>query len=123
MKLKYLIWLFIAASLTGMGCKKWLDVSPKTQLRERDLFETEEGFKDAVIGVYQLLSDKNAYGQNLTMGFADALAQRYNTLSTNHMFYAAARYQYTNAAVKTYIKEIWGALYAGIANVTTFWGR
>jgi starch-binding outer membrane protein, SusD/RagB family len=118
MKLKYIIYIFIAASLTtGMGCKKWLDVSPKTQVRERDLFETEDGFKDAMIGAYQLLSGKNAYGQNLTMGFADALAQRYNTLSTNHIFYASARYQYTNAAVKTYIKDCWGALYAGVANV------
>ncbi|MCS3796839.1 RagB/SusD family nutrient uptake outer membrane protein [Niastella sp. OAS944] len=118
MKFKYLIYIFIAASLTiGMGCKKWLDVSPKTQVRERDLFETEDGFKDALIGCYQLLSDKKAYGQNLTMGFADALAQRYNTLSTSHIFYAASRYQYTNAAVKTYIKDIWGALYAGVANV------
>lgn len=118
MKLKYLIYMFIAASLTtGMGCKKWLDVSPKTRVRERDLFENEGGFKDALIGTYQLLSGKNAYGQNLTMGFADALAQRYNTLSANHIFYAAARYQYTNAAVKTYIKDSWGALYAGVANV------
>jgi starch-binding outer membrane protein, SusD/RagB family len=118
MKLKYLIYTFIAAGLTmGMGCKKWLDVSPKTQVRERDLFETEDGFKDALIGTYQLLSGKNAYGQNLTMGFADALAQRYNTLSTSHIFYATARYQYTNAAVKTYIKDSWGALYAGVANV------
>lgn len=118
MKLKHLIYIFIAACLTmGMGCKKWLDVSPKTQVRERDLFETERGFKDALIGAYQLLSDKKAYGQNLTMGFADALAQRYNTLSTSHIFYAAARYQYTNTAIKTYIKDTWGALYAGVANV------
>lgn len=118
MKLKYLIYIFTATFLiTSVGCKKWLDVSPKTQVRERDLFETEDGFKDAMTGAYQLLSGKNAYGQNLTMGFADALAQRYNTLSTSHIFYATARYQYTNAAVKTYIKDTWSALYAGVANV------
>jgi hypothetical protein len=118
MKLKYLIYIFLAASLTtGVGCKKWLDVSPNTQVRERDLFGTEDGFKDAMTGTYQLLSDKKAYGQNLTMGFTDALAQRYNTLSTSHIFYAAARYQYTNTIVKTYIKDSWGCLYAGVANV------
>ncbi|HEY8894731.1 MAG TPA: RagB/SusD family nutrient uptake outer membrane protein, partial [Niastella sp.] len=75
MKLKYFIYIFMTGILTtGVGCKKWLDVSPETQVRERDLFETEDGFKDALIGTYQLLSDKKAYGQNLTMGFADALA-------------------------------------------------
>src|SRR5687768_4276297 len=101
MKSEYLKYLFFAVCLAtaGTGCKKWLDVSPETQVRERDLFETEDGFKDAIIGTYQLLSEKSAYGQNLTMGFADALAQRYNTLLTSHVFYAAARYQYTNSAV------------------------
>jgi starch-binding outer membrane protein, SusD/RagB family len=118
MKVKYLIYLFFTACLVAVtGCKKWLHVSPKTQVGERDLFDTEDGFKDAMIGVYQLLSAKSAYGQNLTMGFADALAQRYNTLSTSHLFYATARYQYTNTAVKTYIKDVWSNLYAGIANV------
>jgi len=118
MKSKYIIyWILPAYLLLGAGCKKWLDVQPKTDIRQRELFETESGFKDALTGTYQLLAGKNGYGENLTMGFLDALGQRYATSATTHTFYYAARYDYTNSDVKGYIKNIWGTLYSGIANV------
>ncbi|MBO9201598.1 MULTISPECIES: RagB/SusD family nutrient uptake outer membrane protein [Niastella] len=116
MKSKYLTSLLLATCLVaGTGCKKWLDVQPKSEIRERELFTSESGFKDALIGTYQLLATKPAYGENLTMGFVDGLAQRYASTSTSQTFYFAARYDYTNT--KTYIRDIWSTLYKAIANV------
>jgi hypothetical protein len=118
MQSKYLINLLLCTCLVaGTGCKKWLDVQPKSDIRERELFTNESGFKDAIIGTYQLLATKPAYGENLTMGFVEAMAQRYTTTSTTHIFYSTARYDYTNSGVKTFISSIWGALYSAIANV------
>ncbi len=34
------------------ACNNWLDVSPKTELKAEDMFATEAGFRDALIGVY-----------------------------------------------------------------------
>jgi hypothetical protein len=118
MKSKYLIFLLLATCLvTGTGCKKWLDVQPNSEIRERELFTSEAGFKDALIGIYQLLATKPAYGENLTMGFVDAMAQRYTTTNTSHIFYSTARYDYTDTKAKGYISDIWSTLYKAIANV------
>ena len=35
-----------------MGCSDWLDVRPKSQVKEDDLFTSESGFRDALIGIY-----------------------------------------------------------------------
>src|ERR1044072_5406296 len=115
MKNKLLFIALIAAGLTG--CKKWLDVSPQTQVRERSLFETEQGFKDAMTGVYISLGGSGTYGQNLTMGFLDALAQRYTMSSTSAIFYRASQYQYTDPAPKANIAAIWGGMYTVIGNL------
>ncbi len=118
MKSKYIIYFLLPVlSVLGTGCKKWLDVQPKTDIRERDLFTTELGFKDALIGVYQLMATEPAYGENLTMSFMDALGQRYATGSTSHKFYYAARYDYTHESTKNTISSIWGTLYKAIANL------
>ena len=99
------------------GCKKWLDVSPKTEIRERALLENEQGFKEAVTGVYILMGSGNAYGQHLTMGMLDAMGQRYNTSSTSHVFYRASRYEYSDATTKQYVATIWGTMYTCIGNI------
>lgn len=110
--------IILPALIVGLGsCKKWLDVNPKTEIRENSLLRDEAGFKDAVTGVYQLLGSSSLYGQQMTMGFMDAMAQRYNVSSSTHVFYQAARFNYTDAAVKNYHKAFWSDLYAAIANI------
>lgn len=109
--------LLMAASVAMVGCKKWLDVSPKTQIRESVLLSDEQGFKDALTGTYLKMGGNALYGQNLTMGFLDALAQRYAVSSSSHTFYQSAyRFNYTDNSAKNYISAIWGGLYSTIAN-------
>lgn len=44
--------LLILTVLTS-SCESWLDVDPRTKVKSDDLFETEAGFKDALIrGLY-----------------------------------------------------------------------
>ena len=45
--------LLILTVLTS-SCESWLDVDPRTKVKSDDLFETEAGFKDALIGAYTL---------------------------------------------------------------------
>lgn len=106
------------AACINTGCKKWLDVNPKTQIRESVLFRDEQGFKDALTGVYLKMGDNALYGQNMTMGFMDALAQRYTVSASTHIFYQAAyRFNYADAGAKNYIAAMWSGLYGTIANV------
>ena len=65
--------LFVALT----GCNDWLDVSPKADMKAEDLFGTEAGFRDALVGVYALMCGTNSYGRDLTYGYLDVLAQYY----------------------------------------------
>jgi hypothetical protein len=111
--------LFLVASsatLTLTSCKKWLDVRPKTESKESEQFSTEQGFKDALYGSYQKAADGQLYGANLTFGFLEVLSQGYdNTTKIDHDFFYAATYQYNNAGITGIINNIWGNMYATIA--------
>ena len=68
--------------LTGLlllcfGCSDWLDVRPKSQVKETDLFESESGFRDALTGIYVLMGRTESYGGQRTMGLMDMVAQTY----------------------------------------------
>ena len=74
--MKRFIYTICLAFIFG-ACENWLDVSPKTNIQEKDLFNREQGFKEALTGIYIKMSDQNLYGRELTYGFMDILAQRY----------------------------------------------
>ena len=46
------------------------------------MFETEQGFMDAMAGTYSLMAANELYGDVLTLSFLDMLACRYDV--TNH---------------------------------------
>src|SRR6187549_579923 len=74
------------ALMTFTGCKKFLDVQPQDKVPQAILFNDEQGFKDALNGVY-LGMDKplvggggffGLYTSNLTMGMLSTLAYDYD---------------------------------------------
>lgn len=124
MKSRYInsMLLFTLVAVMASGCKKWLDVSPKTQIRQRELFENEQGFQDALTGVYLKLGGSSLYGQQMTYGFMDVLAQTYTITfagsdNSSATFKQAGVYNYTDTRVKTRMAAIWGETYSSIANL------
>ena len=59
---------------TLTSCDDFLDVKSETVAKENELFETKEGFQDALTGCYELMSSQNAYGKNMSFYMVDALA-------------------------------------------------
>ena len=39
---------FCLLSFGMLSCSEWLDVKPKSEIKEDELFKTEQGFKDAM---------------------------------------------------------------------------
>ena len=110
-----IISLLLAIFFTS--CNEWLDVSPKTEIKSSDNFSSEQGFKDALTGVYLLMADGSLYGRELTFGMVDVLAQYYTGISqTTHSYYYPAEYAYDNDASISIINGIWGNMYNAIAN-------
>lgn len=114
MKKKLIICLLPLLALSA--CSDWLDVEPKSEIKLDIMFETEQGFKDALTGCYMLLSDDQLYGATLTCTFLDVLGQQYAFLgSTSSPYYNASRYIYSS--YESIISGIWSKMYNAIANI------
>lgn len=110
--------MLAAAVFLLSGCESWLDVTPKSSLKKEELLSTENGYLDVLHGVYIGLVDYRLYGNTLTYGFMDALAQYYDNISAtpSHIYNRAATYDYTNSSVKSMIDDVWYLMYYNIAN-------
>lgn len=115
MKYSYLI--IFAALLGFSSCKKFLDVRPKTQIDGAVAFSDEQGFMDALTGVYLKMNDNELYGKELSFGLAEVLAKQHTRFnSTFHEYYQASFYNYLHAEVRSKIDGIWLNMYGTIAN-------
>ncbi|SFW84469.1 RagB/SusD family nutrient uptake outer membrane protein [Chitinophaga sancti] len=104
-------------ALTFTSCKKWLDIQPESEISDEVLYSTQEGFQEALIGVYTKCSQEGLYGRELTVGTPEVLAQNY-TLSDNDKYYylKTSKYIYTDADFISRKDNIWQGLYNAIAN-------
>lgn len=109
--------LFICLLASGFSsCKKWLDVKPGTQVLQDEMFSTEAGFNQALLGSY-LQMGTGLYADNLTITTISAMGQNYQTTTTGHPLLEHARYNYTAPVVKSTIATIWGNMYKAIGGV------
>lgn len=108
--------LVLALAMTS--CNKWLDVRPVTEVPEDYLFENEQGFFEALSGVYINMGKSNLYGQELTIGLMDVLAYQYDPTGFNNALYTDGKdYNYTSNFVIPTIDGIWSSMYKNIANL------
>lgn len=109
--------ILAATFLVNTSCNNWLDVTPQAQVNADKLFSTPEGFENALYGVYTSMTRSSMYGQNMTFGFMDVLAQYYVVYSnSNHTFNEASKYNYDNGNSQDAIRNMWLDSYNSIAN-------
>lgn len=114
MKLKNIILIGIAA-IGFASCNDWLDIQPKTEIKLDKMFETESGFKNALIGGYIMMTDSLIYGREMTITFMDVLAQQFEVKGTGNPYYYAKFYDYTR--YKSTTENFWIKNYRIIANM------
>lgn len=98
------------------SCNDWLDVQPRSQVEDTELFETESGFKEALAGVYSSMVSLNTYAKEATYGFLGVLAHEWDYYYSTQYDDAAA-FNYDASYPTSYIRQIWANSYNGIANV------
>ncbi|MCH7411394.1 RagB/SusD family nutrient uptake outer membrane protein [Belliella sp. DSM 111904] len=113
--LKLFPFIFIFSS-----CGDYLDVRPESQIEKEVLFSTEYGFFEALNGVYVRCTEGDIYGNELTFGSLDVLAQNYSfTTGTNTLaesYAETAEFKYQNNAFVDRKNRIWNGLYNAIGN-------
>ena len=68
----------MTALLTLASCNKWLDIQPANTINEDDLFNTGDGYRIALNGIYLKLASSSLYGRELTYGMTEALAHTHD---------------------------------------------
>ncbi|MDI3320287.1 RagB/SusD family nutrient uptake outer membrane protein [Pinibacter soli] len=119
-RFKFIIIFSAVVLVTATSCKKWLDVQPKTKVKSDVLLKTEQGYKDALIGAYTMMTPEALYGRELSFGFFDALAKMYEPTSTQYADLGNAGYNatiYNQTNIKPRVDQFWGGLYNIEANV------
>lgn len=115
MKAKYRIGLFAVCLLSA--CSGWLDVEPKTSVKEKDLFESESGFKDALTGFYVLMGDESLYARELSYYYIEMLAQRYDVMSNIYDWATVYNYNGNWQGTKN---QFFSKMFNIIANINNF---
>ncbi|HEY9543734.1 RagB/SusD family nutrient uptake outer membrane protein [Prevotella sp.] len=112
--------LFLIGAFLFSSCSDWFDESPKTDLKADKMFENEEGFQNALTGIYLLLTSANTYAGNMSFGLLDQLAQEYDYVPDGVQDINAI-YNYKTSTTNGYqskqkITASWQAMYNVIAN-------
>lgn len=103
-------------SLFVLSCSKWVDVKPTDRLGEDQLFVNKEGYLKALNGVYVEMASSSLYGQAMTVGAVDVLANYYYMPSSVHSYYNYAVFSYQEAGPKSTFNSAWVKAYELIAN-------
>ncbi len=106
---------FFIAGVVFSSCNKWLDVKPQTQIESDEAFKDEQGFKDALTGVYVELTASALYGKELTYGMLDVLARQYT--KTSGAYSTMDSYNYLQDSLRKRTNAVWLGMYKDIANV------
>lgn len=114
-----LISVFILAVLPG--CNSFLDVDPVGTVTEDKQFKDMQGYKDAMYGIYASMGKTDLYGQNLSWGFTDHLAQLFYRYKNSGGKFPEAdlanHYKYDDAELVPLIDAIWSKTYTTISYV------
>ncbi len=105
----------LCLSLVMASCNEWLDIQPRSQVEDTELFSSERGFKEALAGVYSSMLSNNTYAKELTYGFIGVLGQEWDYYYSSQ-YSDAATYNYDAAYPTGFIRGIWTTNYTGIAN-------
>lgn len=106
----------LAATFATTSCENWLEATSSTSLPADKVFESPEGFSEALVGVYLNLQDNEVYGMNLTWYTAELIAYPYNT-SVTAGIKLYQDHQYQTQSLRNALKTIWRRAYNIIANI------
>ena len=114
-KVSYILWTLLLAALLS-GCNKWLDIEPENQANDNKVFKDYVGFRNALNGIYEMLSQQELYGREMTWGFVSALAQTYDDTDLQKSYPGLETYNYGMEKNKSVISTICSKSYNAIAN-------
>lgn len=117
---KYIQTLLLALPLLLLlgGCEAYLDVNPKSEVTDKELFSTAEGCEDAIYGIYaEIGGERNGlYGQMLAYKYPELMTGNFSINQSDNMAYVVQR-QWTHDNAIAVAEQIWTTGYKVIGHV------
>ena len=115
-----LLYLSLGLLLAG-GCASFLDVNPKGEVFDNDMFTSAAGYEDALYGIYAELGTVSGLYSDYLWWIPEALAVN-ETISDNGLQYMAMG-QWTAYNASSIRNTVWRAAYATINHINNIVGH
>lgn len=113
-RLKYLLILLLIVSYS---CEDFLNVKPEGEVVNDELFKNEEGFEDAIYGVYSQLAGPSFYGKTMTYYLNDVLGQYFFHDYSGDITLKLSTFNYLDQDVRPVVDTVWSGMYKNISYV------
>ena len=111
----YLLSAIASVAILTQSCDKWLEASSSSQVSDKKMFSTRNGFHEAVSGVYIAMGSSDCYGRNYTFYINELVGVNYSSIVVNE-YENWQEHTYTNSTAMAYINSMWQSGYYIIAN-------
>jgi len=118
MKMKKIYLTLIAFAMVFTSCSKWLDIQPELEIRKTVILETEQGFKDVLIGAYVRMATPSLYGLNMTSLMPEMMSQHWTPVANTLSAYISG-FDFTQTASKNLLETVWLQYYQTILNINS----
>lgn len=105
---------FISLLLTG--CDDYLNVLPSSEKEKDEMFSTRDGYRAVLTGAYIRMKQTSLYGQEMTFGIVENLAQHWDYTSGSIGEYLSS-YNYKAQTVEDATSSLYNNLYKVVADV------
>lgn len=108
-------YILCALALPLLGCSSFLDVNPKGEVFDKDMFESAEGYEDALYGIYAELGTQKSLYSDYMFWVPETLSINV-TLSDDGMSNMAIG-EWSRTHASTIRNDIWSAAYKVINHI------
>ena len=113
------LFILLFALLALAACNDWLNVSPRGEVKETEMYESEEGFQGVLTGVYIAMASADLYGRAMTIQMPELLARNWDVFSTATVEGNLHEYNFETTAAKSLISNAWHAYYNAIVSLNS----
>lgn len=114
--------ILLGIVVMGSACDNFLDVRPKGEVTDKELLKDQQGFENALYGVYATMRVNSLYGRDLSYHTIDVMAQYYTSFGNTYVTELRA-FNYKHAEVEKQFYTIWSKMYNNISNVNHVLGN
>lgn len=103
------------------SCDSWLDLKPETQVTEDELFNSGDGYRASLNGLYKAMGVTNLYGRELSFGMVDCISQQYRLdlgtrVTYDQKYVDMGSFNYSTTEVTDVIEGVWRQAFNVVAN-------